>query len=57
VGHREFDPKKVGYVDAPAKVVWEFDTSVSGNRNTGHEYGTGLTDEQKWDLVEYLKTL
>lgn len=57
VGHREFDPNKVGYVERPAKVVWEFDTSISGNRNTGHEYGTGLSDEQKWDLVEYLKTL
>lgn len=57
VGHREFDPMRVGYTATPAKVVWELDTSLSGNRNTGHEYGTRLTDAQKWDLVEYLKTL
>ena len=57
VGHRDFDPVKVGFVDRPARVVWEFDTSVNGNRNTGHEYGTALTDDQKWDLIEYLKSL
>ena len=57
VGHREFDPVKVGFVDRPARVVWEFDTSANGNRNTGHEYGTALTDDQKWDLIEYLKSL
>ena len=57
VGHREFDPKVVGYIAKPEKVVWEFDTSISGNRNTGHEHGTRLSDAQKWDLVEFLKTL
>ncbi|NBR86537.1 MAG: hypothetical protein EBY09_01450 [Verrucomicrobia bacterium] len=57
VGHREFDPVHVGYTARPEKVVWEFDTALSGNRNTGHEFGTRLTDTQKWDLVEYLKTL
>ncbi|GDY22211.1 hypothetical protein LBMAG56_35580 [Verrucomicrobiota bacterium] len=57
VGHREFDPVRVGHVEAPAKVIWEFDTAISGNRNTGHEFGTRLTDTEKWDLIEYLKTL
>lgn len=57
VGQREFDPVRVGYVATPAKMVWEFDTAISGNRNTGHEFGTRLTDAEKWDLVEYLKTL
>lgn len=57
VGHREFDPVRVGYVETPAKVIWEFDTAVSGNRNTGHEFGTRLTEAEKWDLLEYLKTL
>jgi len=57
VGHREFDPVKVGFVERPNPVVWEFDTSVDGNRNTGHDYGTTLTDDQKWDLIEYLKSL
>jgi hypothetical protein len=57
VGHREFDPVRVGFVELPNPVVWEFDTSVDGNRNTGHDYGTTLTDDQKWDLIEYLKSL
>lgn len=31
---------------------------IPGNYNSGHEYGTGaLTDEERWELVEYLKTL
>lgn len=63
VGSREFDPIKVGFRDAgyPGTV---FDTSLRGNSNKGHEYGaTGkngqrpLTDEERWELVEYLKTL
>lgn len=57
VGHREFDPVKVGYVETPTTPVWFLDTTVSGNHNTGHEYGTRLTDEEKRDLLEYLKTL
>jgi hypothetical protein len=31
---------------------------VPGNSNKGHEgpeYGTDLSDEQKWALIEYLK--
>ena len=60
VGNRDFDPVKVGYV-SNAEVsdisLFEFDTSLEGNSNYGHEYGVHLTDEQKWELVEYLKTL
>jgi hypothetical protein len=63
VGSREFDPEKVGFRDAGyAGTV--FDTSLRGNTNKGHEYGANekngqrpLTDEERWDLVEYLKTL
>jgi len=32
---------------------------VPGNSNRGHdgrEYGTDLTDKEKWDLIEYMKT-
>ncbi|NBV22114.1 MAG: hypothetical protein EBS05_09380 [Proteobacteria bacterium] len=57
VGHREFDPVRVGYAANPAVVKWELDTALSGNRNTGHEYGVLLTETEKWDLIEYLKTL
>jgi hypothetical protein len=34
-----------------------FDTRLSGNRNTGHEFGTTLTAAEKDDLVAFLETL
>jgi hypothetical protein len=58
VGHREFDPVKVGPVTTPSKDTSHFDTSEKGNSNIGHDYGTStMTDEQRWQLVEYMKTL
>lgn len=57
VGHREFDPRNVGYIAEPEQVVWTMDTSISGNHNSGHEFGVDLSDEDKWALIEYLKTL
>jgi hypothetical protein len=57
VGNREFDPGKVGYRSKEAEDLFEFETSIPANSNSGHEYGTKLSDEQRWDLVEYLKTL
>jgi mono/diheme cytochrome c family protein len=59
VGSREFDPKHVGFRSDAGP--FQFDTSLPGNSNKGHEgrpYGTDrLTDEERWQLVEYLKTL
>jgi Cytochrome c len=34
-----------------------FDTRQPGNSNTGHTYGTELSDEDKKAILEYLKTL
>ncbi|SEF07372.1 Cytochrome c [Rhizobiales bacterium GAS188] len=34
-----------------------FDTTLKGNGNQGHEYGTSLPDDQKDDLIAYLETL
>ncbi|MCB9741112.1 MAG: cytochrome c [Alphaproteobacteria bacterium] len=56
VGQWTFDPVKVGYV-YDGELPWIFDTSVPGNRNTGHLYGTAWSDEERWAVVEYLKTL
>jgi hypothetical protein len=39
------------------EVVPESDTVGSGNSNSGHDYGTNLSDNDKHDLIEYLKTL
>ncbi len=56
-GTREFDPAKVGLsADTPAD-TWRFDTSVPGNDNGGHDYGTRLDAAQKADLLTYLKSL
>ncbi|WP_143869868.1 di-heme-cytochrome C peroxidase [Catenovulum sediminis] len=57
VGSRSFEPKKVGFVSEDYD-GFEFDTSLTGNSNAGHEYATGeLSDKQRWQLVEYMKTL
>src|SRR5205085_2357435 len=53
-GSRVYDPEKMGYADDGAYVL---DTSGPGNSNAGHDYGTRLSDEQKRDLIEHLKTL
>lgn len=36
---------------------YEFDTRRSGNSNSGHEYGTTLSIQDRMDLIEYLKKL
>ncbi len=57
VGNREFEPKKVGFSTDQAAGTTLFDTSLSGNSNLGHDtYGT-FTEEERWQLVEYLKSL
>jgi hypothetical protein len=59
-GYDVYDPKNVGYVsDGPEaqRVGFKVDTSVTGNGNQGHPYGIGLKDPEKWDLIEFLKTL
>ncbi len=59
LGSREFDPQRVGYLSdtgAPG-AHFEFDTALPGNSNAGHVYGAELSDAERWDLVEYLKTL
>lgn len=68
VGNREFDPVNVGFrtdgcnVNDPTDKR-RFVVEPLGNHNTGHEYGTGkddkdkLTEQERWDLIEYIKTL
>ena len=53
-GSHVFDENAMGYTDEGAYVL---DTSASGNSNSGHDYGTKLSPEEKRDLIEYLKTL
>ena len=67
-GSREFMPDRVGLKSSGYK-GFEFRTEIEGNSNAGHEYGAretkaanddtlpALTEEQRLDLVEYLKGL
>lgn len=59
VGSRELDVKKVGFRHGETDYNgFLFDTKAPANSNAGHEYGTrSMTAEDRWDLVEYLKTL
>jgi mono/diheme cytochrome c family protein len=57
VGHREFDPVKVGFTTNVVQPVWTMDTTIPGNFNYGHEFGAGLPEEDRWALVEYVKSL
>jgi hypothetical protein len=61
LGSREYDAQRLGYVtiaDAKSPApAWDYDTSQVGNANGGHVYGTNLTDDEKWDLIEFLKIL
>ena len=59
VGSRLFDPKNVGYVTDQSpfqNATFVADpANANGNGNGGHEYGTGLGAEERWQIIEYLK--
>lgn len=66
VGNRLFDTKMVGYDYAPVHNIIPFDTKIQGNSNLGHEFNDGegkgiigrkLSEAERWELVEYMKTL
>jgi hypothetical protein len=60
VGSRIFDPKNVGYdVDESPFKTGAFaadPANANGNGNGGHEFGAGLTEEQRWAIIEYMKS-
>jgi hypothetical protein len=60
-GYDVFDQENVGFVSTVVQEkgtpYFKFDTTVPGNSNRGHLYGTNLSSEDKAALVEYLKTL
>jgi mono/diheme cytochrome c family protein len=57
VGSWKMDPVKVGFATDAEPATSKFDTLLPGNSNKGHEYGSQLSDKEKWELIEYLKTL
>ncbi len=55
-----YDWERVGFVSRGADAEREgvqYDTSLRGNGNQGHAYGTTLPERDKLALLEYLKTL
>jgi hypothetical protein len=64
---REFDPVKVGIDTSGKSGMFLFDTSMIGNSNAGHSFENGprgsgvigplLTEQQRWALIEYLKSI
>jgi hypothetical protein len=60
VGSRVFDPKNVGYATDQSpfpNATFQVDpTNTNGNGNGGHIYGTTLSEDDRWALIEYLKT-
>ena len=59
-GYDVYDYTNLGYVSSgPAAQAqgFLFDTSLPGNSNEGHTYGTNLSAADKDALLEYMKTL
>jgi hypothetical protein len=63
----DFDPVKVGFDTTATSGTFLLDTTLLGNSNRGHSFQDGprgngvvgplLRDEQRWALVEYLKSI
>jgi hypothetical protein len=66
-GTFEYDPKHLGYRTEAFTNGFVFDTRITGNHNSGHEFRAGkrgegvigrlLQPEERWALLEYLKVL
>ncbi|HET6843163.1 MAG TPA: di-heme-cytochrome C peroxidase [Candidatus Angelobacter sp.] len=67
VGSKQFDPVKVGYDTSELKGGYLFDVRNPGDSNRGHEFkdgpkgngviGPALSPEDRWAIIEYLKSL
>ena len=56
LGSREYDTRHVGYKDQPGEIPYILDTTEEGNSNAGHEFGAEPNEDERWALVEYLKS-
>lgn len=59
LGTRRYDLKKLGYAtEKAADNTFLFDfQGAEGNYNGGHEYRTDWSQIERWDLIEYLKSI
>lgn len=63
----DFDPVKVGLDTTATSGSFLLDTTLLGNSNAGHSFQDGprgngvigplLTDDERWEIVEYLKSI
>ncbi|SEN40396.1 hypothetical protein SAMN04487857_115126 [Pseudomonas sp. ok272] len=66
-GTFEYDPQHLGYRTEAFDNGFKFDTRLTGNHNSGHEFRAGergngvigrlLQPQERWALMEYLKVL
>ena len=66
-GNFEYDPRHLGYRTEAFTNGFVFDTRITGNHNSGHEFRAGergngvigrlLQPQERWALLEYLKVL
>ncbi len=67
LGSKNYDPVKLGLNTDPLEGATEFHTDLRGNSNAGHEFNDGpkgngvigrkLSEEERYQIIEYLKTL
>lgn len=60
VGSRRYDTTNVGYESVETENginFYKFDTALPANSNSGHNFAGNLSDAQRRQLLEYLKTL
>jgi hypothetical protein len=63
-GNTAYDWANVGFdadmdftnAESPCGNFFYYDTSVTGNSNAGHLFGTDLQESEKDALIEFLKT-
>ena len=63
VGDSQYDLKNVGFQTYANRVsqcpdhTTVVNTELKGSMKIGHDFGTDLSDSDKWDLIEFLKSL
>ena len=67
VANREYDPEKLGYVSSEFPGATRYNTAITGNSNSGHEFvdnvtrpgviGRFIKHDERMAILEYLKIL
>ena len=57
VGSKKYDPVNLGFSTKRKPNSVLLDTAALGNSNSGHEFGTDLSHDERMAVIEYIKTL